>query len=238
MLNFIRKRIPGAWKAGLKRRIFAFQDMTSRLANLKRAGFSPSVVLDVGAFDGEWTRAANENWPTVKLIIIEPLPEKRAILETLAARLPAAKVFSCASGSTSSEVSFRVAETNSQITASGGKTEELIRVPCLTLDEIVEQSGYGFPELIKLDTQGHELEILKGAREVMKKLEVLLLEVSILRIGEVPIFREVDRFLEAEGFRLYDIIPQYYRPLDGALWQVDAFYVNESSPLVASREWN
>jgi hypothetical protein len=73
---------------------------------------------------------------------------------------------------------------------------------------------------------------------MLANIEVLLLEISVLRIGDVPVFREVDRQLEALGFRMYDVIPQYYRPLDNALWQVDAFYVRETSPLIASRAWS
>lgn len=31
--------------------------------------------------------------------------------------------------------------------------------------------------------------------------------------------------------------PMYYRPLDGALWQGDAFFVRDDSPMVASEQW-
>ena len=43
--------------------------------------------------------------------------------------------------------------------------------------------------------------------------------------------------MEAKGYQIYDIVPQYYRPLDGALWQIDAIYVKEASPLISSRQW-
>ncbi len=61
---------------------------------------------------------------------------------------------------------------------------------------------------------------------------------SVLRIGEVPIFHEVNTVMEDHGFRLYDVIPQYDRPRDGALWQVDAFFVRHDSALIASRSWD
>jgi hypothetical protein len=44
--------------------------------------------------------------------------------------------------------------------------------------------------------------------------------------------------MEARAYRLYDVLPQYYRPLDGALWQMDVFYVRHDSALVASRRWD
>ena len=90
---------------------------------------------------------------------------------------------------------------------------------------------------MKLDLQGHELPALKGATNILKQFEVVLLEVSVIRIGDVPSFSEVDQFMISQGFRVYDVIPQYYRPLDGALWQMDVFFVRNDSALVASREW-
>ena len=69
------------------------------------------------------------------------------------------------------------------------------------------------------------------------QFEVVILEVSVLRIGDVPIFREVDQYLTQKGYRVYDLLPSYFRPRDGALWQMDAFYVQETSPLIASRDW-
>lgn len=72
---------------------------------------------------------------------------------------------------------------------------------------------------------------------MLAQVEVILIEVSLIKIGEVPIFSEVDQFMEQLGFKIYDIVPQYYRPKDGALWQVDAFYVAKHSPLVASKRF-
>jgi hypothetical protein len=63
------------------------------------------------------------------------------------------------------------------------------------------------------------------------------MEVSMLRIGEVPLFHEVIAFMEDAGFRLYDLYGQNYRPLDHALWQIDTIFVSHRSPLISSRHW-
>ena len=65
-----------------------------------------------------------------------------------------------------------------------------------------------------------------------------MLEVSVIRIGPVPVFREVDAFMAGQSSVFYDVIPQYYRPRDAALWQMDAFYVREDPPLIASISWD
>lgn len=60
---------------------------------------------------------------------------------------------------------------------------------------------------------------------------------SIIPVGDIPALSDVNKFFESHNYRLYDVIPQYDRPLDGALWQVDAFYVRHDSKLLSSAEW-
>jgi hypothetical protein len=100
--------------------------------------------------------------------------------------------------------------------------QNTVEVDVTTIDSILQTSLLK-PNLLKLDLQGFELEAMKGCQSLQDSFEVIITEVSVLRIGDVPIFTEVDQFLEQRNFRLYDVIPQYYRPLDGALWQCDAY---------------
>jgi hypothetical protein len=66
----------------------------------------------------------------------------------------------------------------------------------------------------------------------------LVLEVSLIDINKgAPLWSEVDRWMEDQGYRLYDICTLMRRPSDRALWQVDAMYVRTSSPLLASKRW-
>ena len=94
------------------------------------------------------------------------------------------------------------------------------------------------PNLLKLDLQGGELDALSGAVGHLKQFEVIVMEVSLLRIGDVPIFADVEREMGPSGYRVYDVLPQYHRPRDGALWQMDVFYVRTDSALVASQSWD
>ena len=91
---------------------------------------------------------------------------------------------------------------------------------------------------MKVDVQGFELDVLEGASDVLDQFEVIVLEVSIIRIGKVPTFYEVMQYMHAKGYRLYDFLPMYYRPLDNALWQGDAIFVRNDSSLVSSLQWS
>ena len=238
IVDSFKRLLPHELRQHLKRSLFVHQDMSSRLLNLRRAGFLPKGAIDCGAYQGDWTRDFWKVWPGVPVLLIEPQPGCQKQLTDLAAKVRFSSVGSCALGDSCGMASFALGETNSGIRTAGLKSEgESIEVPLRTLDSLLGEKMNFSPDFLKLDLQGFELHALRGAKHCMPNFEVILLEISIIRIGDVPVFREVDCFMEEQGYKIYDLIPQYYRPLDGALWQIDAFYVREGSPLISSREW-
>jgi FkbM family methyltransferase len=242
MFSFIKallaKLVPHDVRQSLKHRLFVVRDMHTRLANLKSAGFVVSSAIDGGSYRGDWARELWKVWPSVPVMMVEPQPSCRNLLETVALCAQGSKVASNALGANEGIVELSLSESNSGIRPALDETEESVKVAMRTLDTLCAEWVGMKPNFLKLDLQGYELEALRGATQMLINVEVLLIEISVLRIGEVPVFREVDRYLEEIGFRMYDVIPQYYRPRDNALWQVDAFYVKETSPLIASRSWS
>src|ERR1700720_4319857 len=53
------------------------------LENLKRCGFHPANVIDIGAFIGEWTQRTRAIWPEAKYLMIEPQPNKQQQLRAV-----------------------------------------------------------------------------------------------------------------------------------------------------------
>jgi FkbM family methyltransferase len=239
MIRTLKRFLPHEFRQHLKRSLFVHQDMTSRMSNLRRAGFSPTGAVDGGAYQGDWTRILWSVWPGCPVALVEPLPAQRPVLDALAATTPGAFVVPQALGAHRGEVAFRLDQTNSGI-VSGSDNPALgaIQVPMTTLDDVLNEAPGFTPNFLKLDLQGGELDALAGATRHLKRFEVILLEVSVIRIGDVPIFADVERDIGSHGYRVYDVLPQYYRPRDGALWQMDVFYVRNDSALVASRSWD
>jgi FkbM family methyltransferase len=235
MFNQLKQLFPNALRQSLKRRIFHLQDMQTRLENLKSAGFQCTGAIDGGAYRGDWTKTLWNVWPTTSCLMIEPQPKQAPILVELAHRVPGSRACQIAIADSNRKERFSLEETNSRL---GGDSDcGAIEIDVRTLDSLLCETANFHPNLLKLDLQGFELAALDGCSSSLPQFEVIILEVSILRIGEVPIFREVDHYLAQRGYRVYDLLPSYFRPRDGALWQVDAFYVRESSPLIASRDW-
>jgi FkbM family methyltransferase len=90
-------------------------------------------------------------------------------------------------------------------------------------DEIVARSDRPF---LKLDVQGFELEALRGAERSLQKLAGVETELSLVPLYEgAPAHGEVIEHLEAAGFRLAGVEPNFFDPETAELLQADAIFV-------------
>ena len=58
--------------------------MYHHIANLKKLGFNPDPVVDVGALFGQWTENVIAIFPEATFIMIEPQADKRKYLDAIA----------------------------------------------------------------------------------------------------------------------------------------------------------
>ena len=92
--------------------------------------------------------------------------------------------------------------------------------------------------MIKLDTQGYELEVLKGGENTFKNAKAVLMEVSLLDIyKDSPLVSDVVAYMAERNFFLYDICSLMRRPLDGALYQSDFLFIKKDSELRNNKRW-
>jgi len=92
---------------------------------------------------------------------------------------------------------------------SYGTLDRIIDVPLMTLSDFIDKYQRPFPNLLKLDVQGAELDILKAVRaEHWRDLLAVQAEVEFVEFyrGQ-PLFHDVDAFMRAQGFVLFDLLP-------------------------------
>lgn len=234
--------MPISSKSKLKGRL-GVPSMAWSLANLSRCGFRPEAICDVGAYEAEWSLLAKATFPQARIWMIEPQPSKRPILEGVCSRDPdrLSYIQALCGAEPKEQVTFYLNETVSSVLTEWEQAPVAYESMAMTtLDRLHEGSAISIPDLIKLDVQGYEIEVLKGANQILTlhPPEVLVLEASLIDINKgAPLWSEVDSWLSDHNYRLYDICTLIRRPSDKALWQVDAIYAHTSSSLLASKRW-
>jgi len=94
-------------------------------------------------------------------------------------------------------------------------TTAVIKIKTDTLDNQMQKNSISEIDFIKIDTQGHELSILKGAENILKGTVGLKLEIAFAPVyKDQPLFWEVDSFARKMGFELFDI-KRYFWKRDG-----------------------
>jgi hypothetical protein len=132
------------------------------------------------------------------------------------------------------------ANTGAYVTSEPGSGDaHTITVEARTLDAILLPSLAAADRvLLKLDVEGHELEVLRGATAVLPFIDVMVLEVQFYRVHDAgPSFGDVFDAVRALEFDLYDIAAMAGRPRDERLRMGDAVFVRRGHPLVADTRW-
>jgi FkbM family methyltransferase len=81
-------------------------------------------------------------------------------------------------------------------------------------------------DLIKIDTQGSEIDILMGGIETFRKAKYIMMETSVIKFNEGgQMIGEAFKFMNENGFRMVDIIDLSYKEQD--LAQVDLLFKHE-----------
>lgn len=172
------------------------------------------TVLDVGANRGQFAIVAAHRWPDAQLICFEPLPAAARVLARVLAALPAAQIRHLALSEGGGEADMHVAraDDSSSLLPIGPRqvatfpgTEEVavLQVRTARLDTDLDPASLVRPVLLKIDVQGGELRVLRGATGVLDRIDVVLVEGSFVELyAGQPLVHELVTFLAEYGFVL------------------------------------
>jgi FkbM family methyltransferase len=190
-------------------------------ALLSKASKRP-VVLDVGAYHGEYAKIARSYSPTAVIYCFEPHPRSFITLQK-AAQEHALTELRVAVGAQSGDGElFDFADDDGSKMAS--LYEETLRarrnVPLtthktevVTVDDFVSTRGIEEVELLKIDAEGAELEILKGAHKSIRERRIKAIQ---FEIGDATAIRENwmrDYYDLLTGYSFYRLLPRGLLPL-------------------------
>jgi FkbM family methyltransferase len=228
---------------GWMRRAFRVPDTEWALRRLRGAGFRPAAVIDVGAYRGEWSRLCRDVFPDAALMLIEPQHDHAERLRRSSAQSPSPgwTVVEALCGADHTPLWFLAEESNSRVVPqppAGRQIRDAVQMVPRRLDELTSGTAFENADFLKLDVQGAELDVLRGASHLLGRVEVVMLELSVIPIGDVPRALDVMQFMDEHHFVLYDIVGLNYRPRDNALWQIDALFARRDSSLASSVSWD
>lgn len=208
------------------------------LENAKAAGLAPGAVIDVGFAIG--TEGLFGVFEGAQNFLIEPIAEMEPAMKAFCEKNPNSR-YLLAAASEENGVKRMVARR--AVGASGFHSNPKVGdaehrdIPTVTLDSVIRDYALPGPFVIKMDVEGHELHVLRGASETLRQTELIMLEISvwndIRRRGSASLM-DVFRFMEEAGFGFYDIIEPHYRPLDGALAVFDGVWARNDGALRTS----
>lgn len=238
MLKILQQFIPASLKNKLKKEL-GVPDQEYTFKRLKTLGYQPKLALDIGAYEGNWAASFSAIFSEAKIMMLEGQESKRIILQQKATANKQLDFRIALLGSAEQEVEFNIYETASSVLKENNETNAKTEIRTLaTLDQLLINTPFAQPDFIKIDTQGYELEILKGAEKTIQQAVFILLEVSLIDIYKnCPLVAQVIAYMQTLDFVLYDICSLMRRPYDKALYQSDFLFVKEASPFRANKQW-
>ena len=198
------------------------------LNELKKKGLDLEIIYDIGAYHGEWSKAFNKtSLENKKFYLFEANETNEKFL--IDSKF---EYFIGILSSSKKEVNFysRGLTGDSYYRELSNRYDEKYQSKILTtttLDHIVKKNNLKHPSFIKMDTQGSEIDILKGSKEVLSNCNLLFLETPIIKYNlNSPNFSEYIEYLNSIGFIPYDICETHY--MDKIIVQVDILYIRKT----------
>ena len=195
------------------------------------------TVLDVGANIGQFGQSLRSDGYRGRIVSFEPLSVAHARLSEIAKNdalwdVAPRCALGEATGSLEINISHNLASSSllkveerslAAEPLSGTGSQEAVAVR--RLDDVL-QPQWGSPLAMKLDTQGYELHVLRGAPEALKNVAVLLIEMSLTPLYEGgPGFGEVYECMTRNGFRCIGLTQGFADLNRHEVLQMDGLFV-------------
>ena len=207
---------------------FYSHKLSYNLLKLIEKGMKIDFVYDVGAYRGEWSNFLNEtSLKDKKFFLFEANEENKKYLdklnfkyfiEVLSDKEKTVEFFS----QISTGDSYYIEQTEFYKNSSNAKLKKTN-----TLDNVIQNNNLPLPNLIKIDTQGSELDILKGTKKSLLNCSLIYLECPIIEYNlQSPNLNNYIEYLNSIGFVPYDICETH--KIDNILIQIDLLFIKKS----------
>jgi FkbM family methyltransferase len=244
--DMIRQLLKTKFIKYLNKKGLTIVPFNTREAQLEKVRYSWLIkqninsVIDVGASEGGFATKFRGLFPEAKIYSFEPIPRS---FKKLIKKFELDKNFfayNMALGNTTGELEFN---RNEHIGASSfleisklhkdahpyTQNYSKIKVGVNKLDNIFKPNNLTPNIILKLDVQGYEIEVLKGAEGLLKHIKFIYSEVCFNKLYEKqPLINEIVSFLKEKGFQISGIENISQSIKDGLFLNADAIFTSRS----------
>jgi FkbM family methyltransferase len=225
-----KRKLKGTPAAGLG---LGYIDSLELLELIKSEGVEIKSIFDVGANIGTWTLLAKAIFNDANVHAFEPLIIHTEKFNHLTRTLSKVSLHTFCLGSENGNSVINVSsfsDSSSLLNATpleyeqyGIKKIDEEEVLVKRIDELIDGGEIPVPEIIKMDVQGYELEVLKGAGKYLNEVNYIIAEVSFKEYyhGQ-PLFMDIANYLLQYHFEVYSF--GHSTPTGLPLGQIDVLF--------------
>lgn len=183
------------------------------------------IVYDIGAHNGKWALTWIKNYPNSKVFLFEA----NSIFNSQLAKI--GKVYNVVLSNESKKVNFYSINGtgDSYYKENSAFYNNITPVERQTssLDELVNSENLPLPKIIKVDTQGSELDILLGSRVTIRNALYIIIECRLVTSQNMnaPTVSEVIQALAQLNFAPFKIL-EIHKNKHGILVEIDIVFKN------------
>jgi FkbM family methyltransferase len=206
--------------------------MFNKISILKDKNYYPDTIFDIGAHHGKWTKDMLKIYDQANYLLFEAIdyPELK---ETIGG-FDKCRIFNVLLNDKIDTVKWyemkntgdsMFKEKSIHFDFCSGEMRNTIDLDSFLEKENINNLGKVF---IKIDCQGAEIPILKGAGKLIEGVDFILLEIPLFgQYNEgVPNFLEHIQYMNSIGFIIYDILESHY--VEDFNRQVDILFINKN----------
>ncbi|MCB0490379.1 MAG: FkbM family methyltransferase [Cyclobacteriaceae bacterium] len=204
-------------------------------------GIIPKTVIDIGANRGHFSAAIRYVFPDSAIFAFEPLRDCYDALCKRGRNFSNFHAYNVAlSDMDGDSIIHRSSyDYSSSLLQMGDLHKQAFphsaesvkeNVSTRRLDGILTDVNIDHPILMKIDVQGSEHLVLRGAVETLKRTDAVLCELSFRPLyDKQPLFDDIYSVLVCSGFRFMGVLNQLRNPKDDVPLQIDGLFIREES---------
>ena len=183
---------------------------------IKDRNLQKVVALDVGANIGNWSASIVSTLPAARIVAFEPSREAFSDLANRFRELPNVSCVNSALGKSDEKATLFADEsasglsslTKRRVAHFGITFNYSEEVEIAKLDTWIKSQPEDFsPNVLKMDVEGHEFDVLRGAEETLSLIEIVQFEFGGSNIDTRTFFQDFWYFFVERGFDIYRISP-------------------------------